>query len=260
MWEEPPISGTKWLGHGVFLSLLARLCVLPKPQDQPQRGRGTEHYGRCTGENLSLSGEKGAHNINLVTGAHYVPQIIEALQIARKQGLSLPVVYNSSGYEQVETLQLLDGHIDIYLPDYKYYSSYYAGLYSHAEDYREFAVPAIDEMVRQTGAPQFDKNGLLKRGTVIRHLMLPGLAGDTAQVLRDIASRWGDSVLVSLMRQYTPFDMQDYPELDRTITAEEYADACTLFGELGLGGFFQQDESISESFIPAFDGTGLEEN
>ena len=189
-----------------------------------------------------------------------MPQIIEALQIARKQGLSLPVVYNSSGYEQVETLQLLDGHIDIYLPDYKYYSSYYAGLYSHAEDYREFAVPAIDEMVRQTGAPQFDKNGLLKRGTVIRHLMLPGLAGDTAQVLRDIASRWGDSVLVSLMRQYTPFDMQDYPELDRTITAEEYADACTLFGELGLGGFFQQGESISESFIPAFDGTGLEEN
>ena len=90
--------------------------------------------------------------------------------------------------------------------------------------------------------------------------MPPGLAGDTAQVLRDIASRWGDSVLVSLMRQYTPFDMHDYPELDRTITAEEYADACTLFGELGLGGFFQQDESISESFIPAFDGTGLEEN
>lgn len=114
-------------------------------------------------------------------------------------------------------------------------------------------------MVRQTGAPQFDKNG-----REARHghpaFDAAGLAGDTAQVLRDIASRWGDSVLVSLMRQYTPFDMQDYPELDRTITAEEYADACTLFGELGLGGFFQQDESISESFIPAFDGTGLEEN
>ena len=181
---------------------------------------------------LSLQ-RKGAANINLVTGAHYVPQIIRALTLARNEGLTLPVVYNSSGYECIETLHLLDGQIDIYLPDYKYYSSYYAGLYSHAEDYREFAVPAIDEMVRQTGAPQFDKNGLLKRGTVIRHLMLPGLAGDTAQVLRDIASRWGDSVLVSLMRQYTPFDMQDYPELDRTITAEEYADACTLFGELG---------------------------
>ena len=208
---------------------------------------------------LSLE-QNGAHNINLVTGAHYVPQIIQALQIARKNGLTVPIVYNSSGYEQVETLRMLDGYIDIYLPDYKYYSSYYADLYSHAADYREIAVAAIQEMIRQTGEPVLDKNGLLKRGTVIRHLMLPGLAGDTSQVLRDIAARWGDRVLVSLMRQYTPFDMQDWPELNRTITAEEYETACTLFRELGLGGFFQQDESISESFIPAFDGTGLEEN
>ncbi len=260
MWEEPPISGTNEARARCFLIARSAVCSAKTARSAAERPRDrTLRQMHWLKTFLSLE-KKGAHNINLVTGAHYVPQIIEALQIARKQGLSLPVVYNSSGYEQVETLQLLDGHIDIYLPDYKYYSSYYAGLYSHAEDYREFAVPAIDEMVRQTGAPQFDKNGLLKRGTVIRHLMLPGLAGDTAQVLRDIASRWGDSVLVSLMRQYTPFDMQDYPELDRTITAEEYADACTLFGELGLGGFFQQDESISESFIPAFDGTGLEEN
>ena len=260
MWEEPPISGTRGSGT-IFFSGCSLGCVFCQNRKISRReAEGQNITADALAKTFLSLEKKGAHNINLVTGAHYVPQIIEALQIARKQGLSLPVVYNSSGYEQVETLQLLDGHIDIYLPDYKYYSSYYAGLYSHAEDYREFAVPAIDEMVRQTGAPQFDKNGLLKRGTVIRHLMLPGLAGDTAQVLRDIASRWGDSVLVSLMRQYTPFDMQDYPELDRTITAEEYADACTLFGELGLGGFFQQDESISESFIPAFDGTGLEEN
>mgnify|MGYP002271337050 CR=1 FL=1 len=248
MWEEPPISGTNGSGT-VFFSHCSLGCVFcPNRKISRREAEGQNITADALAKTFLSLEKKGAHNINLVTGAHYVPQIIEALQIARKQGLSLPVVYNSSGYEQVETLQLLDGHIDIYLPDYKYYSSYYAGLYSHAEDYREFAVPAIDEMVRQTGAPQFDKNGLLKRGTVIRHLMLPGLAGDTAQVLRDIAS------------QYTPFDMQDYPELDRTITAEEYADACTLFGELGLGGFFQQDESISESFIPAFDGTGLEEN
>ena len=259
-WEEPPISGTRGSGT-IFFSGCSLGCVFCQNRKISRRAAEGQNITADALAKTFLSLEKkGAHNINLVTGAHYVPQIIEALQIARKQGLSLPVVYNSSGYEQVETLQLLDGHIDIYLPDYKYYSSYYAGLYSHAEDYREFAVAAIDEMVRQTGAPQFDKFGLLKRGTVIRHLMLPGLAGDTAQVLRDIASRWGDSVLVSLMQQYTPFDMQDYPELDRTITAEEYADACTLFGELGLGGFFQQDESISESFIPAFDGTGLEEN
>ena len=244
MWEEPPISGTNGSGT-VFFSHCSLGCVFCQNRKISRReAEGQNITADALAKTFLSLEKKGAHNINLVTGAHYVPQIIETLQIARKQGLSLPVVYNSSGYEQVETLRLLDGHIDIYLPDYKYYSSYYAGLYSHAEDYREFAVPAIDEMVRQTGAPQFDKNGLLKRGTVIR----------------DIASRWGDSVLVSLMRQYTPFDMQDYPELDRTITAEEYADACTLFGELGLGGFFQQDESISESFIPAFDGTGLEEN
>ena len=195
----------------------------------------------------------------MVTGAHYVPQIIKALRLARQDGLSIPVVYNSSGYESLDTLRLLDGWVDIYLPDYKYYSSYYAARYSHAADYRETAVAAITEMVRQTGTPQYDKNGLLTHGTVIRHLMLPGLAGDTAQVLRDIAARFGDTVLVSLMRQYTPFDMQDWPELDRTITDAEYEDACILFQELGLSGFFQQDESISESFIPAFDGSGLED-
>ena len=259
MWEEPPISGTNGSGT-VFFSHCSLGCVFC----QNRRISRREAEGRPVAIEalaktfLSLE-KKGAHNINLVTGAHYVPQIIEALELARKQGLAVPIVYNSSGYEQVETLKLLDGRVDIYLPDYKYYSSYYAGLYSRAEDYREVAVAAIDEMVRQTGAPQFDENGLLKRGTVIRHLMLPGLAGDTAQVLRDIAARWNDRVLVSLMRQYTPFEMQDWPELDRTITAEEYAEACALFGELGLGGFFQQDASVSESFIPAFDGTGLED-
>ena len=259
MWEEPPISGTNGSGT-VFFSHCSLGCVFC----QNRRISRREAEGRPVAIEalaktfLSLE-KKGAHNINLVTGAHYVPQIIEALELARKQGLTVPIVYNSSGYEQVETLKLLDGRVDIYLPDYKYYSSYYAGLYSRAEDYREVAVAAIDEMVRQTGTPQFDENGLLKRGTVIRHLMLPGLAGDTAQVLRDIAARWNDCVLVSLMRQYTPFEMQDWPELDRTITAEEYAEACALFGELGLGGFFQQDASVSESFIPAFDGTGLED-
>lgn len=259
MWEEPPISGTHGSGT-VFFSHCSLGCVYCQNRQISRR--------EAAGQEITIAGlartflsleQQGAHNINLVTGAHYAPHIIEALQLARKKGLSVPVVYNSSGYETIETLQLLDGWIDIYLPDYKYYSSYYADRYSHAADYRETAVTAITAMVRQTGAPQYNADGMLTRGTVIRHLMLPGLGGDTAQVLRDIAVRFGDTVLVSLMRQYTPFDMQDWPELDRTITAAEYADACALFCELGLGGFFQQDESISESFIPAFDGTGLEE-
>ena len=259
MWEEPPLSGKNGSGT-VFFSHCSLGCVFCQNRKISRReAAGQPITIEALAKTFLALERKGAHNINLVTGAHYVPQIIKALTLAREQGLTVPIVYNSSGYEQAETLHLLDGYIDIYLPDYKYYSSYYAKLYSHAEDYREFAVPAIEEMVRQTGTPQFDENGLLKRGTIIRHLMLPGLAGDTAQVLRDIAARWGDRVLVSLMRQYTPFEMQDFPELNRTITAEEYESACAVFRELGLGGFFQQDESVSESFIPAFDGTGLEE-
>ena len=257
-WEEPCISGSKGSGT-VFFSGCSLKCCYCQNYKMSQEGLGKAiDTERLTEIFLELQ-QKGAHNINLVTGAHYVPQIIEALRLARRQGLSVPIVYNSSGYESVDTLKLLDGWIDIYLPDYKYYSSYYAARYSHAADYRETAVAAISEMVRQTGAPQYGADGMLKKGTVIRHLMLPGLAGDTAQVLRDIAVRFGDTVLVSLMRQYTPFAMQDWPELDRTITDAEYEEACALFEDLGLSGFFQQDESISESFILAFDGTGLED-
>ncbi|MFR2288376.1 MAG: radical SAM protein [Butyricicoccus sp.] len=257
MWEEPPISGTNGSGT-VFFSHCSLGCVFCQNRKISRReAEGQNITADALAKTFLSLEKKGAHNINLVTGAHYVLQIMKRCKLPENRGFRF-LLYTIPADEQVETAQLpmvaLTSICRIPI------QQHYAGLYSHAEDYREFAVPAIDEMVRQTGAPQFDKNGLLKRGTVIRHLMLPGLAGDTAQVLRDIASRWGDSVLVSLMRQYTPFDMQDYPELDRTITAEEYADACTLFGELGLGGFFQQDESISESFIPAFDGTGLEEN
>ena len=260
LWEEPPISGTRGSGT-VFFSHCSLGCVFCQNRQISRRDAAGREITIPALASTFLSLQKqGAHNINLVTGAHYVPQIIEALRLARGQGLSIPIVYNSSGYECVEVLRLLEGWIDIYLPDYKYYSSYYAARYSHAADYRETAVQAITEMVRQTGAPQYGGDGLLRRGTVIRHLMLPGLAGDTAQVLRDIAARFGGAALVSLMRQYTPFDMQDWPELDRRITDEEYDDACELFRALGLGGFFRQAEAVSESFIPAFDGTGLEES
>lgn len=258
LWEEPPISGTNGSGT-VFFSHCSLGCVFCQNRQISRRdGVGKALSTEDLAQTFLSLEKQGAHNINLVTGAHYVPQIIQALSLARRSGLQIPIVYNSSGYERVETLRMLEGYIDLYLPDYKYYSSYYAARYSHAEDYREIAVAAITEMVRQTGIPQFDGSGLLTRGTIIRHLMLPGLGSDTAQVLRDIASRFGDTVLVSLMRQYTPFDMQDWPELNRTITEEEYADACEQFRSLGLGGFFQQSDSISESFIPAFDGSGLE--
>ena len=180
--------------------------------------------------------------------------------MARQAGLHIPVLLNSGGYEAIETLNALDGLIDIYLPDFKYYSSYYAQRYSGAADYFEAADQAIGQMVQQTGAPQYRADGILQRGTVIRHLMLPGLLGDTRQVLRHIAERWGDRVLVSLMRQYTPFSMEDYPEINRKISAEEYGEAVEYFSFLGLFGFLQEEEAAQESFIPSFRGEGVKKS
>ena len=259
-WEEPCLSGapddTRGSGTVFFSGCALRCCYC-------QNWRiSAENFGRDISVPhladifLRLQAQ-GAHNINLVTASHYAPSVCRALRMARRDGLRIPVVYNCGGYETVETLRLLDGLVDIYLPDFKYYSTYYAGLYSGAPDYPDVAREALTEMVRQTGAPQFDAAGLMTRGTVVRHLMLPGLAGDTAQVLRYLAEHFGDRILVSLMRQYTPFGMEAYPELDRKITDSEYEDAVHLFSDLGLAGFLQDGESISESFIPAFDGQGV---
>lgn len=257
-WEEPPLSGERGSGT-VFFTHCTLGCVFCQNRTISRReaqGKPVTQE-RLTEIFLELQ-TQGAHNINLVTASHYAPTVRAALQQARVKGLHIPVVYNCGGYETVETLRMLDGLIDIYLPDFKYYSSYYAGMYSGAPDYPDFAKEAIAEMVRQTGAPQFDQTGMMTRGTIVRHLMLPGLAGDTAQVLRYLAEHFGDRILVSLMRQYTPFGMAErYPELDRKITDEEYEQAVTLFSELGLAGFLQDKESISESFIPSFEGQGV---
>lgn len=257
-WEEPPLSGERGSGT-VFFTHCTLGCVFCQNRTISRReaqGKPVTQE-RLTEIFLELQ-TQGAHNINLVTASHYAPTVQAALQQARTQGMHIPVVYNCGGYETVETLRMLDGLIDIYLPDFKYYSSYYAGMYSGAPDYPDFAKEAIAEMVRQTGAPQFDQTGMMTRGTIVRHLMLPGLAGDTAQVLRYLAEHFDDRILVSLMRQYTPFGMTErYPELDRKITDEEYEQAVALFSELGLAGFLQDKESISESFIPSFEGQGV---
>lgn len=257
-WEEPPLSGTHGSGT-VFFTHCTLGCVFCQNRTISRREAGGRPVTRERLAEIFLELQvQGAHNINLVTASHYAPSVRDALQAARANGLHIPVVYNCGGYEAVETLRMLDGLVDIYLPDFKYYSSYYAGLYSGAPDYPDFAKDAIAEMVRQTGVPQFDAQGIMTCGTIVRHLMLPGLAGDTAQVLRYLAEHFGDQILASLMRQYTPFGMAErYPELDRKITDEEYDQAVTLFSDLGLSGFLQDGESISESFIPSFDGQGV---
>ena len=256
-WEEPPISGTRGSG-AVFFSHCALGCVFCQNR---QISRRADVGKPVTAERLAeifLELEaQGAHNINLVTGSHYAPQLVPPLRLAREQGLAVPVVWNSSGYETADTLRLLDGLVNIYLPDYKYHSSYYAARYSHADDYPETAQEAITEMVRQAGAPRYDADGILQTGVIVRHLMLPGLGGDTSQVLRSIAERWGGCVLVSLLRQYTPVGTSDFPELDRRISDEEYQEAVEQMQQLGLSGFIQDSESISESFIPSFSGEGV---
>ena len=256
-WEEPPISGTRGSG-AVFFAHCALGCVFCQNRQISRRADVGKPVTaeRLAGIFLELEAQ-GAHNINLVTGSHYAPQLVPPLRLAREQGLAVPVVWNSSGYETADTLRLLDGLVNIYLPDYKYHSSYYAARYSHADDYPETAQEAITEMVRQAGAPRYDADGILQTGVIVRHLMLPGLGGDTSQVLRSIAERWGGCVLVSLLRQYTPVGTSDFPELDRRISDEEYQEAVEQMQQLGLSGFIQDSESISESFIPSFSGEGV---
>lgn len=256
-WEEPPISGTRGSG-AVFFAHCALGCVFCQNRQISRRADVGKPVTaeRLAGIFLELEAQ-GAHNINLVTGSHYTPQLVPPLRLAREQGLTVPVVWNSSGYETADTLRLLDGLVNIYLPDYKYHSSYYAARYSHAADYPETAQEAITEMVRQAGAPRYVADGLLQKGVIVRHLMLPGLGGDTSQVLRSIAERWGGCVLVSLLRQYTPVGTSGFPELNRRISDEEYQEAVEQMQQLGLSGFIQDSESISESFIPSFSGEGV---
>lgn len=252
-WEEPCLSGTNGAGT-VFFTHCTLHCVYCQNREISQRTASGRSVSVTELAALFLSlQEQGAHNIDLVTPSHYAPQIVSALDLARTKGLSIPIVYNCGGYESRQTLQLLSGYIDVYLPDFKYYSSYYADRYSHAPDYFETASDAIAEMLCQVGTPQFDANGMLQRGVLVRHLMLPGLGGDTAQVLRHLAERFGDNILVSLMRQFTPFALTAFPELNRTITDTEYAQAVETFLSLGLSGFSQDKESIGASFIPQWE-------
>lgn len=260
-WEEPCLSGTRGAGT-IFFCHCSLGCIYC--QNHNISGQSASECGILTDSSgladtfLSLQA-RGAHNIDLVTPTHYAAHLIEAIPLARTRGLTIPIIYNCGGYERVETLRMLDGLIDIYLPDLKYYSSYYSERYSHAADYFDVVCAAVNEMVRQVGAPQFNADGMMTHGVIIRHLMLPGLNGDTTQVLRAIASHWGsEQVLVSLMRQFTPCtDLSDFPELARRVTDEEYTAACDQMTRLGLAGWTQDAESVSESFILHFDGTGV---
>ncbi|MEM1485749.1 radical SAM protein [Oscillospiraceae bacterium PP1C4] len=256
-WEEPCISG--WAGSGtVFFSGCPLRCCFCQNYQISAENFGKEiSIDRLTEIFLELQ-SKGAHNINLVNPTHYVPWIIKALDQAKPQ-LNIPIVYNSGGYESLETLCLLEGIVDIYLPDLKYASRERAKRYSGAPDYFEVASGAILEMYRQTGKAVLDESGIMQKGLMIRHLVLPKGREDSKAVLEWIAHNLPLSeVLVSLMSQYTPFYRSaEFPEINRRVSTFEYHDVLTRAQELGIQGFMQEKSAAKEEYTPAFDLFGV---
>ena len=204
---------------------------------------------------------RGANNINLVTPTHFVPQIIAALDQARKKGFNLPIVYNTSGYEKVETLRRLNGYVDVYLPDFKYLDPEHAKKYSGAEDYPEVAKAALEEMVRQTGNPVFNDAGIMTKGVIVRHLLLPGCLRDARRIVKYLYETYGDQIYMSLMNQYTPLDTlnrEKYPELAKKVTKKAYDVLVDYAIDLGVEqAFIQEGETAKESFIPDFSYEGV---
>ena len=257
-WEEPCISGTNGSGC-VFFSGCNLQCVFCQNEKISRGEWGKEITVQRLCEIFLELEKKGAHNINLVTPTHFVLHIIKALDLARERGLNLPIVYNTSGYEKVETLRLLKGYVDIYLPDFKYYDERFSSKYSSCKDYFKVVTSAIDEMFSQVGECEFDENGLLKKGVVVRHLCLPSLTDDTKRILKYLNRRFGESVLISIMSQYTPMgDLKGYEELSSPLSQDEYSDVLEYAQLIGISnGFSQEGESAKESFIPPFDLTGV---
>ena len=251
-WEEPFISGTRGSG-AVFFSGCNLGCVYCQNHEIRDGGVGKDYdIDTLTNAYLHLQRE-GAHNINLVTAAPYVPEVAESLRRAKQQGLKIPVVYNSSGYELVETLRILDGLIDIYLPDWKYVSPLLSKKFSCAEDYSLIASAAIEEMHRQVGELLLDEAGLARRGLVIRHLVLPGCADDSRKVLDEIAKRFPLSTQLSLMSQYTPSVYTTEFPLNRRITQREYDRVISYALSLGLHNILiQQMDSAQSHYTPQF--------
>lgn len=265
-WEEPCISGVGGSG-AVFFSGCALHCVFCQNREIANGTVGKEISVERLSEIFLELMEKGANNINLVTAGHFVPQVIKALEQAKAQGMNLPVVYNTSSYENVDTIKKLEGFVDIYLPDFKYMSETLSGKYSHAPDYSKVAKAAIEEMVRQTGAPVFketekmseEEEPLIRKGTIVRHLVLPGQVEDSKAVIRYLYETYGDKIYISIMNQFTPMsNLSAYPELARKLTEEEYDEVVDYAIELGVeNGYIQEGETAKESFIPAFDCEGV---
>ena len=257
-WEEPCISGTEGSG-AVFFSGCTLRCVFCQNAEIAAGHAGKMlSVDRLADIFLELQ-EKKANNLNLVTATHFLPLILPALEKAKARGLKIPVVYNTGGYEKTEIIKMLDGIVDIWLPDHKYRSSELSGKYSRAKDYPEKAASALEQIVKQTGEPVFDDRGMMKKGVIVRHLVLPGCISDSKDVLEYLWDHFGNKIYVSIMSQYTPLPhVSAWPELNRQVTWDEYHEVVDYARFLGMSQvYIQEGECAKDSFIPAFDCEGI---
>jgi putative pyruvate formate lyase activating enzyme len=257
-WEEPCISGDTGSGT-VFFTGCNLGCVYCQNYDIAHEGRGKEVTIERLSEIYLELEDKGAANINLVTPTHFSPQIRQAIILSKSKGLNIPIVYNTSSYETVESLRDLAGVVDIYLSDFKYFDGLLAKKYSNAPDYPEIASKAFDEMISQQPELVFDDNGILLSGVIARHLVLPGQQEDSKKILEYLYLRYGDSILISIMNQFTPSaPLISWPEINRVLDDEEYQQVIDYALELGISnGYIQEGETAKDSFIPPFDNEGV---
>ena len=256
-WEEPCISGENGSGT-VFFSNCNLKCVFCQNHTISQSGNGLEiSIDRLAEIFLELQSQ-GANNINLVTPTHYVPQIIEALKIAKRNGLTIPILYNTNSFDSLETIKMLKGYIDVYLPDFKYFDDKYAIKYSKAPGYSKNALELIKEMLSQVGVPKF-KDGIIQKGVIVRHLLLPGLLFDSKKVIDTLYNNFGDNIYISFMNQYTPlFNAKDYPEINKPINPKTYDSLINYALNLGVTkGFIQDEGTNSENYVPSFNNEGV---
>lgn len=257
-WEEPCISGKRGSG-AVFFSGCSLHCVFCQNREISDGKEGKViSKERLSDIFMELAG-KGANNINLVTPGQYIPDIVWAVNDAKSRGMKLPIIYNTSGYENVTELKLLEGIVDVYLPDFKYMDSTLSARYSRAKDYPSVAKQALSEMVRQQPDVVIDDaTGLIQKGVIVRQLLLPGHVNDAKAVLKYLYDTYRDHVYISMMSQFTPIALEDYPEINRTVTKREYERLVNYALEIGItNAFIQEGDVAKDSFIPAFDCEGV---
>ena len=253
MWEEPIITGKNGSGT-IFFSYCNLRCAYCQNYDLSFDSVGEYiTIERLSDIMLELQ-EMQAENVNLVTPTHYIPLIKNSIVLAKEKGLKIPIVYNTSGYESVESLKTLEGLIDIYLPDFKYYDNS-LGKYSSVADYFNITSLALKEMYRQVGKPKYNKKGILKKGVIVRHLVLPNNYQDSKKIINYLYQEYKDNIILSIMNQYTITKITKYPELNQKVDPKEYDNLIDYAYNLGIRNCFtQEEESQSESFIPKFKG------